>query len=695
MLQRPASSGHFTAVHGAPPADVRLRSAHRPIRRIGPRLTMLLLAAVPGAGDLPRCQNSPPDLTTVGIEAVMDMEVTSVSKKPERLMDAAAAIQVITSEDIRRSGATTLPDLLRLVPGVQVARVNSSTWAVGVRGFTSTLSRSLLVLIDGRSVYSPLFAGVYWDVQDTPLNDVERIEVIRGPGATLWGANAVNGVVNIITKSAQATQGGYASIRGGNEDRVVATGRFGGKTARGVAFRSYAKYSDRDPEFHANGDDYDGWHLGLAGFRADADPRERDHVAIQGQLYGGKAGQRTAISTYTAPYIQTVEEDGDLSGGHLLGQWQHRLHENSDTTLQFYYDRTHRAQPTFTENRDTLDVDFRHRLRFATRHELLWGAGYRLTSGDTESVPTIQFFPNDRTDDVLSGFVQDEIRIVPSKWTLTLGSKFEHNDYSSFNAQPNVRLLFSPASKHVLWSAVSRALRVPSRVESDLALTALVDPTTPTFVRVLGTRDFQPERLTAYEIGYRVQATDRLYVDLALFHNDYVRLLSLEPGAPFTETSPPPSHTVIPLSLLNRMTADVKGGEIACDWRPAVTWRLTGSYSFLDMDLVRAANSLDSTTEASTEGSSPRHLANLRSSLDLPGKLGLDVTLRYVGALPSQKVEAYTEADLVVSRRLARGFEISLVGQNLLSPHHAEFGGGSGGPIEVERSVYGRFVRRW
>jgi iron complex outermembrane recepter protein len=653
---------------------------------------MLLLPAI-AAGGGAYGQDAPPDLTTLGIEAVMNMEVTSVSKKPERLMDATAAVQVITSEDIRRSGATTIPDLLRLVPGVQVARVNSNTWAVGVRGFTSTLSRSLLVLIDGRSVYSPLFAGVYWDVQDTLLNDIERIEVIRGPGATLWGANAVNGVINIITRSAEATQGTYTSIRGGNEDRVLATGRFGGKTSKGLVFRTYGKFSDRDSEFHTNTSDYDGWHLGLAGFRADADPREQDHVTFQAHLYNGKAGQRSVISTYTSPYVEIVEDDADLGGGHLLGQWTHRLHEDSETSLQVYYDRTHRSVPSFTEDRDTLDVEFRHRLRLGSRHELHWGTGYRLTSGDTESVPTIEFTPKDRTDDVLSAFVQDEIRIVPSKWLLTLGSKFEHNDYSGFNAQPNVRLLFIPAARHVLWSAVSRALRVPSRVESDLTLTALVDPTTPTYIRVLGTKDFQPERLTAYELGYRVQPTDRLFVDLALFHDDYARLLSLEPGTPFTETTPPPSHDVIPYRFLNRMRADARGAEVAFEWRPAASIRLTGAYSLLDLDLEPAANSLDTTTEVSTEGASPRHLANLGSRLDLPWQLGLDVTLRYAGKLTSQNVDAYTEMDLVISRSLPLGFEVSLVGQNLLARHHREFGGSA--VIEVERSLYGRIIRRW
>ena len=667
---------------------------HR-LRPLGRALAVTLLAAFAGAGDMSRCEDSSPDLTAIGIEAVMNMEVTSVSKRPERLMDSAAAVQVITSEDIRRSGATSLAELLRLVPGVQVARVNSSTWAVGVRGFTSTLSRSLLVLIDGRSVYSPLFAGVYWDVQDTSLNDIDRIEVIRGPGATLWGANAVNGVINIITKSARVTQGAYASIRAGNEERALATGRFGGETKGGVAFRTYAKFSDRDAEFHLDRDHFDGWHMARAGFRADADPRQPDHLTLQGDLYDGRAGQRSVVTTYTAPYTETVEEDAGLSGGNLLGRWEHRLHDDSGTTLQLYYDRTHRSQTGFTEDRDTIDLEFRHHLRLASRHELLWGAGYRLTSGDTESVPTIQFSPASRTDDVWSAFVQDDIRVVPSRWTLTLGSKFENNDYSGFNSQPNVRLLFTPGAKHAFWSAVSRALRVPSRVEEDLTLTALLDPTTPTFIRVQGAKDFKPERLTAYEAGYRTQPTERLFLDLAVFYDDYDRLLSLEPGTPFTETSPPPSHTIVPLSFGNGITARVHGAEISGDWRPVATWRITGSYSYLRMNLVQTAGSQDTTTEGSTEGSSPRHMADLRSSLDLPGHLGLDVTLRYAGSLAAQKVEAYTEMDLLVGRPLARGYEISLAGQNLLAPHHAEFGGGRGAPIEIERSVYGRIVRRW
>jgi iron complex outermembrane receptor protein len=452
---------------------------------------------------------------------------------------------------------------------------------------------------------------------------------------------------------------------------------------------------DRDAEFHQNGDDFDGWHMAQAGFRTDADPGRQDHLTLQGDLYDGKEGQRTAITTYSAPFIEIVEEDAELSGGNLLGRWTHRAHENSDTTVQFYYDRTNRRQAGFREDRDTLDVEFRHRLGLGDHNELLWGTGYRLTSGATGGVPTIQFDPATRTDDVWSAFVQDEIRIVPSKWTVTLGSKFEHNDYSGFNSQPSVRFLFSPSAEHVFWGAISRALRVPSRVEDDLSVTALIDPTTPTFVRLQGTREFKPGRLTAYEAGYRMEPAERVFLDLAVFYNDYGRLLSLEPGTPFTETSPPPSHTIVPLFLGNGITARAYGAELSGDWRPLTTWRISGSYSHLRMNLARTADSLDSTTERSTEGSSPRHMASLRSSLSLPASFGLDVTLRYVGGLPAQQIDAYTEMDLLVSRGLAHGFEVSLAGQNLLSPHHAEFGGGSAGPIEIERSIYGRVVRRW
>jgi iron complex outermembrane receptor protein len=647
------------------------------------------------AGGASICQEPPVDLTAIGLEAVMDMEVTSVSKRPEKLMGATAAVHVITSEEIRRSGANSVPELLRLVPGVQVARIDSNKWAIGVRGFASRLSRSLLVLIDGRSVYSPLFAGVYWEAQDTLMDDIDRIEVIRGPGATLWGANAVNGVVNIITKSARHTQGSMVKVGGGDEERGLAAYRFGGTTSGGVSFRTYAKFFDRGAGFHQSTADFDGWSMAQAGFRADADLDAQDSLTIQGDLYDGSSGQRTTITTYSSPYTQTLEEDADLSGANVLGRWKHLFHGGSGATLQFYVDRAHRREPSFEEDRGTFDLEFQHHLSLRSRHDLVWGAGYRVSSGDTEAVPTIQFLPEDRTDSTFSAFVQDEIRLIPSRLWLTIGSKFEHNDYSGFEYQPNLRVLVTPSSKQTVWSAISRALRVPSRVEHDLVLTAFMEPTTPTFIRVLGTRDFEAERLTAYEIGYRLQAAERLFLDVTAFHDDYSRLLSLEPGTPFTETSPPPDHTVVPLFIQNKMGAEVRGVEVAWDWQPVPAWRLSGSYSYLNMDLVKAADSLDASTEASTEGSSPRGAAGLRSSLDLPRNFGVDVMIRYVGSLPSQQVEAYTELDLAFRWRPAPSLELILVGRNLKSSRHVEFAGGGSGRTEVERSVYGSLVRRW
>ncbi|HKY33541.1 MAG TPA: TonB-dependent receptor [Candidatus Polarisedimenticolia bacterium] len=640
-------------------------------------------------------QESSPDLTTMGLEELMEMEVTSVSKKPEKLMDTPAAVRVITAEEIRRSGATSITELLRFAAGVQVARTDSSGWAIGVRGFTSSLSRSLLVLIDGRSVYSPLFAGVYWDTQDVVIEDIDRIEVIRGPGATVWGSNAVNGVINVITKSAKRTQGSAIAFGAGNQEQLAGGVRSGWETSQGTAMRAYAKYFDRDAEFHHDGDEFDQWDMTRAGFRADGALGERDRFTVQGNVYDGRVGDRATLATYTAPYSEVIRQDSEVWGGNLLGRWTRPTSEASDITVDLYYDRTYRNQPGFSEDRDTVDLEFRHGARLGFRHELLWGAGYRVTDGDAKGEPAIQFVPENRRDDVVSAFVQDEIQVLPSKLVFTIGSKFEHNDYSGFNYQPSIRVLFSPVPGHAVWSAVSRALRVPSRVETDLLLTALVEPSTPTFVRLIGTDQFKPERLTAYELGYRVQPTKALFLDVALFYNEYDRLLSVEMGTPFTETSPPPSHTVVPFTLDNRMEAHVWGAELAYEWRPFSKWLISGSYSWLEMNLFHEEGSNDVSTETSTEGSSPRHMASIRSLIDLPHGLGLSVGFRHVGSLPSQQVRSYTEMDITVSRHLTQNLDLTVSGRNLLSSHHAEFAGGQPDSVEISRSIHGRLAFRW
>jgi iron complex outermembrane receptor protein len=628
-------------------------------------------------------------LTQVSLEELGQIEVTTASKVPVKATRTPAAIYVITQEDIRRSGATNIAEALRLAPGVEVARVDSNTWALGIRGFESTLSRSVLVLIDGRSVYTPLFAGVYWQVQDTLLEDIERIEVIRGPGGTIWGANAVNGVINIITKRAQETQGTLVSAGGGNIDQGFVNFRYGGGNSKGFNYRVYGKTFTRGPEFHPDRGQFDDWHMGQTGFRTDWDSHSPDRLTLQGDLYYGDTGQRVGITSYSPPSMTNVEQKAELSGGNLLGRWERELGSGSSIQLQTYYDRTSRQQANFAESRDTFDIDFIHQLPLPWRQDFLWGLGARLSSGNASTVvPTVVFTPNHLTDKLYNGFIQDEIPIVADRLSLTIGSKFLHNNYSGFEIQPTARILWTPSSRQSVWGAVTRAVRTPSRVEEDLQITALLAANPPTFLRVIGNSKFSSESLVGYEAGYRSLVSPKFNVDIAAFYNNYDHLLSVEPGAPFSESTPPPPHAIIPFSFRNGLLGHTAGFEIAPDWTPTRTWRLRGSYSYLHMDLNKEASSLDPGTASSTQGSSPHHQIAIQSSLDLPQKLEFDQTLRYVSALPAQLVGAYTTADVRFSWHATRSLDLSVVGQNLFQPHHPEFGGDPGSLVGIERSGY-------
>lgn len=663
-----------------------------PTRALRWAVWLAVATVLASPGPLAEAEEPRKGLTELSLDELLNIEVTSVSKRPERFVEAPAAVYVITQEDIRRSGATSIPETLRLAPGVQVARVNSNTWAIGIRGFTSALSRALLVLIDGRAVYSPLFAGVFWDVQDTLIEDIERIEVVRGPGGTLWGANAVNGVINIITKRARATQGGLVTGGGGTEERGFAGFRYGGTIGSNFHYRVYGKAFDRDSGFDPGGSEFDDWRMARGGFRADWEPTLRDALTLQGDVYGGRAGRRTTITRLSPPFVERVEKDGDLSGGNLLGRWRRVFDEVSDLTLQAYYDRTNRRDPSFREDRDTFDLDFQHRFSPFRRHQVTWGLGYRLTSGAADAVvETITFTPATRTDHLVSAFVQDEIVLLENLLRLTIGSKFEHNDYSGFEIQPSARLAWTPVPRHTVWGAVSRAVRTPSRVEHDLAATSLVSARTspPTFTTIRGSEAFDSEEVLAFEVGYRVQPADRVFVDLATFYNRYDNLLSVEPGQPATSAS----RTTIPVLLRNGFRADAYGAEVALEGLPLAWWRLRGSYGYVQLDLERNAGSRDVTTEKTTEGSSPRHQASVRSLMDLPGKFELDLWLRYVGRLPALRVDAYTSLDARLGWRPTPNLDISVVGQYLLEPEHAEFRSSSS--TEVERGVYAKVTLQW
>ena len=600
-------------------------------------------------------------------------------------------MHVITREAIRRSGATTLADALRLAPGLQVARINASQWAVGSRGFASRLSRSLLVLIDGRSVYTPLFAGVYWEAQDVLLEDVDRIEVIRGPGGTLWGANAVNGVINIVTRGARATPGLFAQAGLGSEERGFGSLRYGGSLGSTGAFRVYGKYSDRDPSFHTDGREFDPWSLGQGGFRADWE-RPAGAFTLQGDAYAARIGERISVTTYTAPFLQTFERKSEVSGGNLLGRWQHPFPSGAELSLQTYYDHTTRDQPNFRESRHTFDLDAQHRMNLAARHDVLMGVGYRASRGATSGPETVAFDPATRTDHLVTGFVQDEIGLRGQELRLTVGLKVERNNYSGFELQPGLRLLWSPGRRQSVWASVSRAVRTPSRLEHDLALTAVLDPRGPVFARVLGNTGFESEKAVVYELGYRTQPVSRLALDAAAFYNRYHDLSSIEARAAFQEGSPP--RTVVPFLFLNGLEGRSYGAEVTADFQAGSRCRLFGAYSYLRFELQRKPGSADMSSEAA-EGNSPRHQLQLRAAFELPGRSTLDGLLRRSSELPNQRLAAYTSLDLRLAWRATDRLELAVVGQNLLDDHHAEFVPSPAARTEIERGVYFEAALRW
>jgi len=626
-----------------------------------------------------------------------NVEVTSVSKEPEEVWNTPAAIYVLTNADIVRSGATTIPDALRLVPGVEVARIDSDHWSVGIRGFGSEFSKSVLVLIDGRSVYTPLFSGVYWNVQNVMLQDVDRIEVIRGPGGTIWGANAVNGVINIITKSAKDTQGGLVSVSGGNVNQGIGSFRYGGQDGN-VDFRVYGQGFGRAAEFHPDHSPFDEWQMGQAGFRTDTQMNSRDTLTVEGDMYKGYDGERVEVSLYDPPSVETLNQPHNVAGGDLLGRWQRKIDDNSDFQLQAYYDRTSRLSPQLDEIRNTYDVDFLYH-RNVGRNDVLLGAGGRWSPDNiTQKFATLNFVPDEETDSIYSWFLQDQISIVPGRVSVIVGSKFEHNNYSGFEVQPNVRLLWTPDDHQTFWAAETRAVRTPARLDQDLQLTDFLFANPPTFLRVVGSPDFKSEELLGTEAGYRRLLGKKLYLDADFFYNDYNDLYGYGTTSVFVEDSPAPTHTVVQLPLANATEGDTAGFEIAPDWKLTNWWELRGSYSYLHLYVHNrpgVAGSFNFLVTSSDNGSSPHDESDAQSILLLPRKTEFDADIRYVSALPAQTaspagpaVGAYTTADARFAWHARANWDLSLVGQNLFQPHHPEFGGDDGPLVGIRRSFY-------
>lgn len=636
-------------------------------------------------------------LKSLDIEALLATEITSVSKKPEKLADAAAAVFVITSEDLERTGARSIPEALRMVPGLQVSQVSATRWTISARGFTDTFSNKLLVLMDGRSVYTPLFGGVFWEIQDTVIEDIDRIEVIRGPGATLWGANAVNGVINIITKSTLETGDVLVSAGTGTNDKVMVTARVGDRFGEDSGYRLFVKGNSYSGNVQSDGEDaHDAWESLRSGFRTDIGTSKSNSFTLQGDVFKGEEEL-----TYSFPGVLAVEDSEDsieYKGANLLGRWEGKYNESNSFTLQSYYDYTTFDALVPSENRHTFDVDFQHQIQFFESQEIVWGLGYRVSKDDVESTGLTRFDPDSDTQHLYSGFIQDEIMLVDKVWWLTLGSKLEHNDYSGFEIQPNIRTRWKPVENQVVWGAVSRAVRAPSRADQDLNTTSrgTVDSDGNRVVaKLLGNDNFDSEDLLAYEVGHRWSVAPNLSFDTAAFYNVYKELRSLDRGQPYVDIDSTSPYLAVPLYIGNNMSGETWGVEFLASWQPIPTWKLAVGYSYIGVAL-EAESSVILSEQQFQEDDFLEHQVQLRSYYNITDSLAFDSEIYYVDDIEGRDIDSYLRLDLRLAWQVNEQFNLSLNGENLLDEQHAEFGdSNSVVGTEVPRLFYAKLTWRY
>jgi iron complex outermembrane receptor protein len=584
-----------------------------------------------------------------------------------------------------------------MVPGLEVARISSHQWAISSRGFNGKWANKLLVLIDGRTVYTPTSSGVYWDTQDVILEDIERIEVIRGPGAAMWGANAVNGVINIITRSAKETQGGAVTAGGGNEDLGFGSVRYGGSLGSRAHYRVYSKYSNRtglwtDQGVRAG----DQWATAQGGLRFDWEKSDYDSWTFQGDGYTGRIGQNETLAQLEAPFFTTRSYASTPSGGNVVARWKHRASERSLGQLQFYYDTYQRGE-ALNDSRRTFDLDFHWNREISSRQAILWGLGIRHNQDSYGAGFAISMNPLSRSDQTYSGFLQDELRLVPNRLVVTAGAKLERNGYTGWEVQPDVRIIWTPARKHAVWAAFSRAVRTPSRGEDSMLVHVAVFPGMNHILNVVsfsGSHDFTSEELLAYQAGYRWQHGQNLSGEVTGFYNRYDRLRTLEPDGPRLEPGPTP-YLLLPSHFGNLMYGNGRGLEVSATYKPNEIWRLSAGYSWLDLDL-RLHKSSRSLSPGSSENDDPGHQLKTRSYLDLPFHLQWDTSLYYTGAIANQSMPAYSRLDTRIGWRPNRRVELSVGGQNLLDNRHPEFFRtleGASQRFEIGRTFSGRI--RW
>jgi iron complex outermembrane recepter protein len=626
-------------------------------------------------------------LTSLSLEDLMNVEVTSVSKTKERVADAPAAVTVITQDDIQQSGLHNIPEILRLAPGLFVQHGGQLTgWSVGSRGFAETFDNKLLVLQDGRTVYTPYFAGTYWNTVDYVIDDLDRVEVIRGPGSTLWGSNAVNGVINITSKSAKDTQGLLVDSRLGTDESDVSV-RYGGQLDDRTYYRVYVKGQAWD-DLHG-GTELAGinqWQDSRGGFRIDRYATDKDTFTLQGDTFYQSVSDDGALEEPVPGYTHDYH-----SGANLLGRWSHVVSDKSDFTLQTYYDRFDNRDSALDYHQDTFDIDYQHRFQYDSRNELMYGMGARLV-GDSIGKSFLvapMVTPDSRITYLASAFLQDTITLVPDKWKLILGSKFEYTTFTHFDYQPSARVVWTPDTSNSVWAAFSRSVRTPSRWQHDSTFdfpipigggqTGILD--------ITSAPNLQSEKLLAYEVGYRHAFNKNLSADVSGFIDNYDDLIAEISSAPVLLGAPPAVH--LPTEWVNDGTAESYGVEIAANWQVTDNWRLSGSDSFLNVYRHASFGTL-TFSEYAVEHSSPANQFQLHSHTDITPKLAFNASFYYVGGVVGNlgdRVPSYTRTDMNVVWKPKTDLDIAVGVQNAFMANHREVSGQEG-TSEVPRSAY-------